>query len=149
LACYVGENEMESVLERNKCLIEWTSGLFGLFWGVWWGVFLSVLLSNPIVATGGYSLRNTDILLCCSAVLVSLFVYFYVRWLWAIRNIWSRTYTRTTRRRLWPALVIWFCFSGVTYHLGALHQVPFGIVIYGVVLTFCWMLLNIAVLTSY
>jgi len=140
---------MESVLERNKCLIEWTSSLFGLFWGVWWGVFLNALLLKPIVATGSYSLLTTDILLCCSALLVSLFVYCYVRWLWAIRNMWSRTSTRTTRRMLLPALAMWFCLSGAAYQLAALHRVPVGILIYGIVLTFCWMLLNIGVLTSY
>jgi hypothetical protein len=138
-----------SVLERNKSLIDWTSSLFGLFWGVWWGVFLGVLLSNPIVATGGYSLLDTNVLLVCSAILIALFVYFYVRWLWAIRAIQSRTYTRTTKRRFLHALIIWICFSGVAWQLGAIHQAPIGIVIYGIVLTICWMLLNIAVLTSY
>jgi hypothetical protein len=139
----------QSVLERNKSLIDWTSNLFGIFWGVWWGVYLDALLSNPLEAADSYSLLDTNILLCVSAILIFLFVYFYVRWLWAIRGLWSRTYTRTTRRKLLPALVIWVCFSGVAWHLGALHQAPLGILIYGISLTFLWMLLNVVIVTSY
>jgi len=137
------------VVERNKCLIEWISGIFGIFWGVWWGVFLTAMIEKPITSDNPYSLLDTDVILCCSAVIIALFVFFYVHWLWSLRRVSSRTYTRTTGKKLLPALIFWFCFSTVAWLLGNLHSLPLSIVIYGIVLTLFWMLLDVAILVSY
>lgn len=140
---------MNTVLERNKSLIDWTTSIFSIFWGVWWGIFINSLLQDPIHATNSYSLLDTNKLLVISSFVTALFVYFYVRWLREIKSLYSRTFTRTTKQKFFYAFLLWISFACLALALAYIHDLSIGIVQYGIVLTSLWMLLNILILASY
>src|SRR3989304_7515347 len=140
---------MNTVLERNKSLIDWTTSIFSIFWGVWWGIFLNSLLQEPIQATNPYSLLDTNKLLVISSLATALFVYYYVKWLWEIKSVYSRTYTRTAKRKFLYAFLLWISFACLAWGLAYIHNLSIGIVQYGISLTSLWMVLDILILASY
>jgi hypothetical protein len=128
-----------TVVERNVVIIEWTFGVFTIFWGVWWGFFI-----DKVVQTKAYPGEIFDIpvnlpsLLFVSAVLVALFTFYTVEWMWAIRSISARSPARRVLSQLKMPAILVGALCVVTWKMGTDCGIEPALMIYGWTLSALW-----------
>lgn len=140
---------MDEFVERNKTLIDWSSNFFGIFWGIWWGIFIEKLIGFEKPVLSFKECNSTTINIFIITIGVFFFTRMYVDWLWKIKSLSKTKSSYTTRKYLNFPISCLSIIYFLLFRLSKLYKIDLNLLLYGLLLTGLWMLLNWNVVKSY
>ena len=125
--------------ERNKLIVDWSTGILAVFWSVWWAYFADKVLQNknPLQLTTGLAV-SMEIAAFVMAAYVAFFAHEYVRWMWLARKLNYQMQLRSFFRIMSRFVLVLVGFLGASVYLCTYLSLSSAYAIYGVSLTLGW-----------
>jgi hypothetical protein len=130
--------------DRNRLLVEWSTAVFAVFWSVWWAYAAESVLSRggPLSLTREVALPRW-VVGGITAVYVSLFTYFYVKWMWEARTFHWEIALRSFVQCLAPLVIVVTGLLLSSLHLYLQSELLLPQFVYGAILTIAWIVTTI------
>lgn len=128
-------------VESNTTVIEWVSGIYGIFWAVWLGYVTHEVTTECEVPVWAASWSQAFLggVPVALALLLTAFTYFLTKWLWSIRYIHLHSELVHVFKNIREALFLCGFLLGACFLVGRLCRVSWPWLWMGIVSTIGWL----------
>ncbi|MBU0973880.1 MAG: hypothetical protein KKC20_24795 [Proteobacteria bacterium] len=132
-------SDIDQTMTKTTTVIDWSSGIFAIFWGVWWTTVYEAAISKAVeLNIQTPFIFKPGILSALLPIIVAAYTLLFVMWMWKIRSLPWILSVKTRILIFVPIVfsVLGFCF--LYYSLFRNDLITIHQYMYGSILSFTW-----------
>lgn len=130
-------------------LIEWISTIYGIYFGIWLGFFVEQLFIKQAIVQIQIPFFSVDLVNIGFSIIIGVYTYYFVKYMWRIRNVTPTQQFRTVVKRFVGAPILVLVTDLAIFFIGYIFKIDKIWTGMGIWATISWVLvLGFAVLSD-
>ena len=125
----------------NHTLIEWISTIYGIYFGIWLGFFVEQLISQQTKVEVQFPFFSTDLVALGFSIIISVYTYYFVRFMWKIKDVSPSQRFSTVAKRFVSAPILVLVTDCAILFIGYLFKINRIWIGMGIWATLGWVIL--------